>query len=410
MDERRRESGFRARTRVDDARERLRERVRTVDRTETVAVRDADGRTLAEAVSGARSVPVSTRAEVDGFAVDARETFGAGDRAPATFEAAGTDAGDGIDGHEAARVDAGEQLPDGADAVVPVAGARLVGGTVEVYDPVAVGEGVLPPGSDVESGRHLYDAGHRLRPSDLGLLTAAGVETVTVRDRPSVAVLPVGDDLVDGDPGPAETVETDSLTVARLVERWGGDADRYDPVGDDEATLRSALGEACADADLVATTGGSGLGERDRVPEALDAVGSVDVHGVAAVPGRSVALGGVDGTPVVVLPGAPAACVVGAVQFLRHAVKWAAGQSVDEPPTGPAMLDRKIASEPGVRTYARVRFDSREGQRVAVPVRTDGASLLSSVALSDGWIEIREGIEGLPEGDLVAVQDWEWSA
>ena len=406
MDERRRESGFRARTRIDDARERLRERVSVVERTDPVAVADADGRTLAEPVDASRFVPAESRADVDGFAVAAGETFGASDRSPATFTATGADPEPG----EAVRVDAGDPLPEGADAVVSVAGANRVGESVEVYDPVAEGEGVLAAGSDVERGQRLHDAGHRLRPSDLGLLTAAGVDEVTVRDRPRVAVVPTGDDLVAGDPGPGETVETDSLTVARLVDRWGGVADRRAPVGGDEASLRSALREACADADVVVTTGGSGLGESDRVPEALDAVGSVDVHGVAAVPARSVGLGAVDGTPVVVLPGAPAACVVGAVTFLRPAVTWADGRTVDEPPTSPAMLDRKIASDPGVRTYARVRFDSRDGQRVAVPVHTDGGSLLSSVALADGWVEIREGIEGLPEGDLVAVQQWEWSA
>lgn len=403
MDERRRESGFRERTRIDDARGRLRERVSAVDRTESVDTADADGRTLSRAVVARRAVPGETRAAVDGFALAASETFGASDRSPALFDDE-TPTG-------AVRVDAGDPLPSGTDAVAPVAGSARVDGTVEVYDPVAVGDGVVAEGADVAVDDDLYEAGHRLRPPDLGLLRAAGVETVEIRERPRVAVVPTGDDLVasTGDPGRGESVETDGLTVARLVERWGGVADRREPVPDDVSAIADALRGAAADADVVATTGGSGLGESDVVPDALATVGRLDAHGIAASPGESLGLGHVDGTPVVLLPGGPAACVVGAVGFLRPAVAWAAGHEHEEPPTDPAMLTRKVASEPGIRTYVRVRFDATEGQRVAVPLRTDGGSSHSSVGLADGWIEIREGVEGLPEGDLVAVQRWGWS-
>jgi molybdopterin molybdotransferase len=408
MDERRRESGFRERTRIDDARERLRERVSPVGRTETLPVADADGRTLAAAVAARRAVPGETRAAVDGFAVAASATFGASDRSPALL-AADASIGDTEDTRGARRVDAGDPMPSTADAVVSVGGATRVDDTVEVFDPVAVCDGVSTVGSDVAADESLYEPDHRLRPPDLGLLLAAGVETVAVRDRSRVAVVPTGDGLVTGELGPGESVETDSLTVARLVERWGGVAERHESVPADRPAIAEALRDAAADADVVATTGGSGLGRDDLVPDALATVGELAVHGVAAKPGESLGLGAVDGTPVVVLPGGPAACVVGAVQFLRPAVTWADGREHEEPPTGPAMLARKVPSEPGIRTYVRVRFDAEGGQRVAVPIRSDGPLSHSSVGLADGWIEIREGIEGLPEGDLVAVQRWGWS-
>jgi molybdopterin molybdotransferase len=108
------------------------------------------------------------------------------------------------------------------------------------------------------------------------------------------------------------------------------------------------------------------------------------------------------------LPGFPVACIVNAVQFLRPAVKWAGDLKLTDPPTFPARLDRKIPSEPGIRTFARVSLETKDGERVAVPTRASGSGILSSVALADGWIEIREGVEGLPEDDIVAVQDWEW--
>ncbi|WP_435333810.1 molybdopterin molybdotransferase MoeA [Haloarchaeobius sp. TZWWS8] len=410
MDERRKESGFKDRTRVDDARVALRERVTQVDRTETIPVADADARTLGEPVASERNVPNYPKAAMDGFAVRAADTFGASDRSPELLRV-NEDGKEPMPG-EAVRVHTGSALPDGTDAVVMIEHAERFGDELEVFDAVAEGENVAPVGEDVREGQHLYDPGHRLRPSDLGLLRSVGIESVSVVDPPRVAVIPTGEELVGPgeEPEPGEVVDTNSLTVSRLVERWGGEATSHDVVTDDEAALRDAIEAACEKFDVVTTTGGSSVGERDLVPEVVDDLGEVFVHGVALKPGHPVALGVVDETPVVMLPGYPVACIVNSMQFLRHAVKWTGGMPVDSPPTSPALLDRKIPSEPGVRTYARVRFESRDGQRTAVPVRTGGSGVLSSVALADGWVEVREGIEGVPEGDLVAVQHWEWSA
>ncbi|MCT9097650.1 gephyrin-like molybdotransferase Glp [Haloarchaeobius sp. HME9146] len=406
MDEDRKESGFKDRTRVDDARELLAERVTQLDRTETVTVAEADGRVLAEPVESDRNVPDYPKAAMDGFAVRASDTFGASDRSPEILRVVDEDPMPG----EAVRVHTGSALPGGADAVVMIEHTDTFGDEVEVFDALAEGENVAPVGEDVREGQHLYDPGHRLRPSDLGLLRSVGIESVSVFEPPSVGVIPTGEELVDSDPGPGEVIETNSLTVSRLADRWGAEATRYDVVTDDYEQLKTAIADACKEHDVVATTGGSSVGERDLVPEVVDELGEVFVHGVALKPGHPVALGLVEDTPVVMLPGYPVACIVNAVQFLRYAVKWTGSLPIEEPPTNPAMLDRKIPSEPGVRTYARVRFDSKDGQRVAVPVRAGGSGVLSSVALSDGWVEIREGIEGLPEGDLIAVQNWEWSA
>ncbi|WP_435358839.1 molybdopterin molybdotransferase MoeA [Haloarchaeobius sp. DFWS5] len=408
MDERRKESGFKDRTRIDDARNSLHERVTQVDRTETVSVTDADGRTLAEPVESTRNVPDYSKAAMDGYAVRASDTFGASDRSPELLRVV---EGSPMPG-EAVRVHTGSALPTGTDAVVMIEHTEQVGDDLDVFDALAEGENVATVGEDVREGQHLYSPGHRLRPSDLGMLRSVGVESVSVVDRPRVAVIPTGEELVGPDevPEPGETVETNSLTVSRLVERWGGEANRHDIVTDDEDELAAAIEAACAEHDVVATTGGSSVGERDLVPEVVDSLGEVFVHGVALKPGHPVALGEVDDTPVVMLPGYPVACIVNSMQFLRHAVKWTGGMEAREPPTSPAVLDRKIPSEPGVRTYARVKFVSKGGHRHAVPVRVGGSGVLSSVALADGWVEVREGIEGVPEGDLVAVQDWEWSA
>ena len=408
----RREAGFKQRTRLADARDRVLAACEPHGRTETIPVTDADGRTLVEPVTADRDVPGYDRAAMDGYAVRAVDTFGAGDRSPTVLRVT-----DGTVTPDAAvRVHTGSELPSGADAVVMIEHADRVGEEVEVFDAAAEGENVAPADEDVAAGTELFDAGHRLRPSDLGMCRAVGRREVEVYDPPTVAVVPTGEELVapDTDPEPGEVVETNGLTVSRLVERWGGEPRTRGPVTDDPEAIRTALTTEAEAADVVVTIGGSSVGERDLVPEALTAVGEVFVHGVALKPGHPVALGavetGADRTPALALPGYPVACIVNAVQFLRPVSKTVGGMPVPNHPTTPARLARKLTSDPGVRTFARVRFDVADGQRVAVPTRGAGAGVLSSVAKADGWVEIREESEGLPEGEVVAVENWEWSS
>ena len=397
-----RETGFKERTRVAAARERLLD-VPPIERTEGVSLSVADGRALAAPVDAARDVPHYARAAMDGWAVRAEDTFGASDRSPALLRQ-----DDAVGPGSAVRVHTGSELPDGADAVVMVEETERVGSELEVFDAVAEGENVAPVGEDVEAGQRLYEPGHQLRPSDLGLLKGTGIDTVEVVARPEVAVVPTGEELVQADPDPGEVVETNRFTVSRLAERWGADVTRRSIVTDDREALRAAVQRDLV-RDVVVTTGGSSVGERDLVPEVVDDLGEVFVHGVALKPGHPVALGRVEGVTVVMLPGYPVAAIVNAVQFLRPLVKHL-GRMPSEPlPTREATLTRKIRSEPGVRTFARVELDETDEGLEATPTRASGAGVLSSVALADGWVVVEEPREGVPEGETVAVQDWEYN-
>lgn len=395
-------AGFRRRTRLRDARDRLRATTEPVDRRMTVDIEAADGRFLAEPLAAIRDVPHYARAAMDGYAVRASDTFGASDRAPSILRL-----GDEPGPQVAVRVHTGSALPDGADAVVMLEHADQVDDELQVLDGVAEGENVGDVGEDVQAGQRLFETGHRLRPSDLGLLKAVGYHEIPVVDRPTVAVIPTGEELVQTDPSPGEIVETNGLTVSRSVERWGG-TPRYRPVvTDDVDALRVAI-ERDLTADLVVTTGGSSVGERDLLPEVVDDLGEVLVHGVALKPGHPVAIGQIAETPVVMLPGYPVACIVNAVQFVRPAIQWLAGAEPAPHPTVSARLTRKITSEPGTRTFARVKLGDTESGTTATPTRASGAGVLSSVALADGWVVVPEDREGIPAGETVAVERWEW--
>ncbi|WP_136716088.1 molybdopterin molybdotransferase MoeA [Halorientalis salina] len=452
-----RESGFKEVTRLAAARERLRDAVSPHDRTERVPLSAADGRAIAETVTARRPVPHYDRAAMDGFAVRAEDTFGAGDRSPAVLRerqrdgaAQPGDAPPEVAPGEALRVHTGSEIPPGADAVVMVEQTERVarsatdsengdsaerssadhssgqspreeavsghGGDVEVFDAVGEGENVAPAGEDVAEGQTLFEPGHQLRPSDLGLLKSVGIDTVTCYGQPTVGVVPTGEELVQHDPEPGEIIETNGLTVAQYVEDWGGKATYRDVVTDDENALRAAI-QRDLTKDVVVTTGGSSVGERDLIPEVVDELGEVLVHGVALKPGHPVGFGVVEETPVIMLPGYPVACIVNAVQFLRPAVKWSGHLPLRAHPATEAVLDRKIPSDPGTRTFARVSLDP-DGASVdetdaepptATPTRASGAGVLSSVALADGWVVVPEDSEGIPEGERVTVQHWEWS-
>jgi molybdopterin molybdotransferase len=404
------EHGFKEITRVAAARERLCDAVTPVDRTDTLGLSAAEGRTLAEPVDARRAVPDYRRAAMDGFAVRASDTFGASDRAPEVLREVDEDIEPedaSVGPGEATRVHTGSALPDGADAVVMVEQTDRFAGEVEVFDAVAEGENVAPPGEDVSEGQRLYEPGHQLRPSDLGLLKSCGVRRVTTYERPTVGVIPTGEEVVERDPGPGEVVETNGLTVSRYVERWGGAATYRNIVTDDEEALRAAV-ERDLTKDIIVTTGGSSVGERDLIPKVVDRLGEVLVHGVALKPGHPFGFGVVRDTPVLMLPGYPVACIVNAVQFLRPAIKWAGHMPLREHPTREATLTRKIASEPGARTFARVRTEEGEEGLEATPTRASGSGVLSSVALADGWVVVPEDREGFPEGETVPIEDWEY--
>ena len=400
--------GFKQYTRVDTARSTLLDSISPVERTAQVPLRDADKRVVATALTADRPVPHYERAAMDGYAVRAADTFEASERSPVTLRLADT-----VTPGAAARVHTGSELPEGADAVVKVEATEPVDGEVTVFEAVPEGGNVAPVGEDVETGRRLFDPGHHLRPSDLGLLKAVGLDNVTVYERPRVSVIPTGEELVQDDPEPGEIVETNGQTVTQYVERWGGEPSYRDVVTDDADRLKTAI-QNDLDHDLVVTTGGSSIGERDLLPEVVEELGEILVHGIALRPGHPGALGVVEGTPVLCLPGYPVACIVNAVQFLRPALEQAGRLPRSTPPAREATLTRKIASEVGMRTFARVELDGSDdpdggGPPKATPTRAKGAGILSSVALADGWVAVPEETEGYDAGETVTVELWEGS-
>ena len=365
----------------------LLDRCAPLERTELLPLPEAAGRVLSGDLVSPVGLPSFNRAAMDGFAVRAAETRGASPSAPVYLEMF-------------LPLRAGMEVPDGFDAVVMLEDSALRGSILEVTAPVHPFRNVARIGEDISRGDVVFREGHRLRPPDLAMLAALGLEAVEVFARPRVAIIPTGSELVV--PGaralrPGEAYESNGLMAQLYVERWGGQPQKQKTLPDDPGLIREAL-ESKPDADMIIIIGGTSVGEKDYAPRVLAEAGLLLVHGVRVQPGKPTALGAVGRTPVVCLPGYPVAAFSGLYLFIRPALKKLAHLDDDVPMTH-ACLSGKIASRPGYLSIVRVSLKCGEAE----PIMTSGAGILSSVARADGFVIVPEEREGMEAGEMVEV-------
>ncbi|MGZ4869036.1 MAG: molybdopterin molybdotransferase MoeA, partial [Halobacteriota archaeon] len=333
------------------------------------------------------------------YAVVADDTLGASEHSPVVLRV-GSSVRHGV----ASRVHTGSKVPDKADSVVMVEDVERLGDVVEVRAQVHPFENVGLKGEDIGRGDVVVETGHQLRPADIGLLASLEVRDVTVYRRPEVAIIPTGEELVKKGPSEGEVVETNGLITALLVEQWGARY-RYRNIVTDARELIEAALLRDIDADLILTTGGTSVGIRDLVPEAVRKLGKLLVHGIAISPAKPTALGLVENTPVACLPGFPVACLVASYAFIKPAVYRLAHFEHTFERTATGTLASKIMGKPGSRTYARVAI--RNGRVEPIKVSKSGilpgSGILSSMAKADGFVIIAEKVEGYNEGQQVEV-------
>lgn len=389
-----------------------------IARAERIAIGDADGRVLAAPLASPEEHPAFARSAMDGWAVRAQDTFGAGDGAPAYLAFAGAIAMGAsppraLAAGEAMEISTGACLPDGADAVVMIEHSERAGETVEIVRAAGVGENVILAGDDVKAGAEILPARRRLRPADLALAAAVGVREVTVLARPIVAILSTGDELVprEAAPGAAQVRDVNSLALEAQVRRAGGVARLHGIVRDEPAALRTAVAAALDGADALLLSGGSSAGVRDHTAETLDALGEPGVlaHGIAIAPGKPTILAARGDVPLVGMPGYPVSSLVIFEVFVAPLVHRLGGVADPPPPFGRvvrATLAKQIASKPGREDWARVTLERNGASWRANPVR-GGTGALSSLALADGFVRVAMNEEGIPAGLDVDVLCWE---
>jgi molybdopterin molybdotransferase len=400
--------GFAERADVEEVEAFLAENVARLG-PEPVALLDCVGRVLAEDVHSRLEVPGFDRSAMDGYAIRGEDSFGASSYDPLRLRLVGESMpGRAFPGRvekgEAVRIMTGAPLPEGADAVVMAEACEEVGDVVELRDAVAPRKNVGAVGEDIRSGALVLEAGRRLRPQDAGLLASIGVASVACVRRPRVQLVITGDELLPpgSRPDGARIVDSNSVVLAALAQRDGGEVLPHAILPDRAELIRAALQDA--DAEVLLVSGGSSVGQEDHAPRLVDELGQLDFHGVAMRPSSPSGLGRLPGAGgerfVFLLPGNPVSCLCAYEFFAGPAIRAMGGRALAWPHRRVHLpLARKIVSAIGRVDYVRVAI---EAGRV-FPIATSGASILSSTVRAAGAVIVPRGSEGMPEGTEVEV-------
>ena len=396
---------------------------------ETVPLREASGRVLAARVDAELDVPGFDRASVDGYALRARDTFGADEATPTELDLVGTvhagerpdvEIGDG----ECAEVSTGAVVPPGADAVVMVerTDSEPDDDTVLVRTSLAPGDYVMFAGSDVAAGERALGPGTRVTPREIGLLSALGVDEVSVRGKPTVGIVSTGDELVrPGEPldsGVGQIYDVNSYTTATAVEEAGGEARLYPHAGDDYDAMESVLREAADECDLVLSSGSTSASAVDVIYRVVEEQGELLLHGVAVKPGKPMLVGRLEDGAYIGLPGYPVSALTIFRTFVAPAIRSAAGLPDPETATVAAtMAVRERYSEgrlrympvglveggPQASPWSGAEALDADGDLLVYPV-DKGSGATTSLVEADGVVAVPPDVEYLDAGERVEVQ------
>jgi molybdenum cofactor synthesis domain-containing protein len=392
----------------DDAMALVMQAATPITRTETVGLIDADGRVAARDVVAAVDVPPFDRAAMDGYAVAAEDTFGAGTHASKTLRCVdrvftGQVPARGIGSGECIEIATGAPMPAGADAVVMVEETERDSAdstAVRVLTPVYPRQNVGRRGADISTGQTVVARDQVLNPSRIGALAATGVTTVEVFARPSVAILSTGNEIVaPGQPlGPGQIYDVNRFTLETIISRHGGTTRILPTAADTIDELSGALTEAQAH-DAVVFSGGSSVGDRDLILDALKRRGDILFHGVAVKPGKPTVFGRIGRTPVFGMPGYPTSCLSNAYMMIVPFLRQMARLPRWEAPSVAVPLARRIVSTTGRHQFYTVRLVDG---RAELAFKASGD--ITSMAHADGYIEIPAQTDVVEAGTMVMVK------
>jgi molybdopterin molybdotransferase len=393
---------------VEEAVSAIAERVPPVATSEDVRLAVAAGRILATPLRAGLDLPSFDNSAVDGYAVAFADLA-------ATGETILPVAGRSAAGHASCavfargttvRIFTGAPMPAGTDTVFMQEDVRILDdGRIALPAGLERGDNRRPRGEDVVAGSLVLDSGRRLRPHDIALAAALGNTTLTVRRRLRVAVLSTGDEVVSpGEPLPAAGLyDANRFALMALLDRQGCAVTDLGIVRDDRAAVETRLVAAVREHDLVLTSGGVSTGDEDHVRAAVEAIGTLVFWKLAIKPGRPVAMGVLDGTPLVGLPGNPVAVFVTFAYIVRPLLAALAGEAVE--PRYPLEVRSTFAhrKKRGRREFLRVTLDrDAEGAVRARLYAVEGAGVLSSLTQTDGLVEVPEDVTAIGPGDLLA--------
>jgi molybdopterin molybdotransferase len=383
--------------------------------SERVGVEQSLHRVLSEDILSPINLPEFPRSTVDGFALKAKDSYGASEKNPAILRLIGEipmgqvsdiEVKDG----EAVKVATGGMVPKGADAVEMLEYTDWVDNhTLHAFKPISPLENVIQVGEDVKAGEVVLHRGHLIRPQDIGLMAGIGRTHVHLFLRPRVAIISSGDEIIpiEAVPKPGEVRDINRYTIVSMVEEAGGipvflgiARDRFDD-------LKEKIERGLKETDMVVVTGGSSVGTLDLTVEVLQIFPETEVlaHGVSIRPGKPTLVADVDGKPFLGLPGHPVSAVVVFHFFGKPILKMLSGLSKEwvwHQTKVKAKAARNIPSVPGREDYVRVKLEEKDGNFWAHPIFGKSGAI-SNLVNANGLIKIAMNEEGLDEGEEAEV-------
>ena len=385
--------------------------------SDSIDILHALGRVTAEDILAPHPLPDFQRTTVDGYAVRARDTFGATDSLPAYLNLIGeVPMGDApsfeIGTGQCALIHTGGMLPNGADAVVMLEYTQHIDGAgeIEVFKSVADGENIIRIGEDVAQGQVVIPRGTILRPAEIGGLTALGFTSLRVVRKVMVGLISTGDEVIEPNqtPRPGQVRDINSYTLGALVEKAGGATKRYGIIADQFSALKEAAAQALSECDVVVITAGSSASTRDMTAEVIRQLGEpgVLVHGINTRPGKPTILGVCNGKAVIGLPGNPVSALVNGYLFVVPVIEKLLGMLPKPKASVRAMLTVNLPSQAGREDWWLVKLIAEQPasnvKYKAEPI-FGKSNLIFTLAAADGLLRIHPDATGLSAGEVVEV-------
>ena len=363
---------------------------------EELPVQNTCGRVTFEPVYAKICSPHYHASAMDGIALQASLTFGAGETTPVMLTP-----------KEFIQVDTGDPIPEGCDAVIMIEDVIYDdAGNVRLFSAAAPWQHIRQIGEDICAGEMILPAGVEITPAAIGAMIAGGCLKIKVIKKPVVGIIPTGDEVVPptDEPKPGDVLEFNSSIFSAMMEKWGALAKTYPIVPDKPDLLRATVKQAVAECDVVLLNAGSSAGRDDYASTIIAETAEVLYHGIAIKPGKPAILACADGGKAVLgVPGYPVSGIIVIEQFLKPLLDIMCGAEKESPQFVEASLSRPVVSGLKYKEYVRVRMGAVGGKLVASPLNR-GAGVVSSFMKADGILEVPQGTEGFEAGETVSVR------
>jgi molybdopterin molybdotransferase len=378
---------------------------------EKVNILDARARVIGEDVFATRNIPPADNSAMDGYAVRHIDTKGATRVSPLRLKvieeiSAGKVPQERLKKGEVSRIMTGALIPDAADAIVRQEDTKKIGKTVIIYTSVKEGQDIRFAGEDVQKEELVISKGSVVSPAQIGMLASLGRAFVSVYQKPRVAIIATGDELVDieNDPPPAKIVNSNSYSLAAQVVECGAIPLILGIAKDKKSELQEKF-KTALHADLIISSGGVSVGDFDLVKDVMGEIGNaMHFWQVAMKPGKPLAFGAIKSIPMFGLPGNSVSAMVSFEQFVRPYLLKMQGHTKIFRQTMKALSSQEIQKKKGVKHFIRAIVKKEKNQYMAAITGEQGSGILKSMVLANALIVLKENETKVKKGDPVTVQ------